>query len=151
MTLRSRAEFPYVDYKLTYEVDGKMVTMTGKARAQLDNRSEYQDIYYDSLSPSMTVPVTREVKVTLDLLYDKDSLYTIKTTDLEKPVETVKRTIKVGVPDKTFASLSNARKRAGVPREATFSFVDLNPRYEGDTGFGDSTAYVEFAWTDTLA
>lgn len=150
MTLHNSKDLPYVDYELTYIEKGKQVKIWGKAKARLDSESQYQDCYVDNSYPTVTVPTYSKSKITLDLVMDEGKLYTMKMTDEAKPMETVKRTIKVGVPDKTFASISDARKRAGVPRKATFSLVDLNPRFEGDTGFGNSKAYVEFSWEELL-
>lgn len=123
MTSHNRTILPTVDYELTYMENGKRVKINGKAKARLDVYNKYQDVYYDNSYPVATFKESSESRITLDLVSDNDKLYTMKTTDEAKPMETVKWTVSVSVPDLTFESLSNARKFAGAPETSTFEFV----------------------------
>lgn len=123
MTSHNSSILPIVDYELTYVENGKRVKINGKAKARLDVFTEYQDIHYRDSYPLSTFKTSSESRITLDLIVDNDKLYTMKTTNEAKPMEIVKRTVRVDVADLTFESLSNARKFAGAPKTSKFEFV----------------------------
>lgn len=124
MSPTDESEFGDVDFELTYRVDGKEAKISGRAQAKLITQNDYEPVYRDGyLDAIKYVRTGQGARITLDCI-PGPYLYKIKITE-DKAMEKVTTTRTVKVSDYTFASVADARKKAGAPKSATFEFKEV--------------------------
>lgn len=128
------------DFTVNYEQDGREYTWTGKANVSVNKDVEYDDI--GDFGICRPVKVYERTTITLDDVTDLKGRAVVKK---EEKMEKVKTTRMIVVEDFTFASIANARKKVGAPKESTFvTETDYN------TAGTKREHTVRFIWEETL-
>lgn len=125
-----------VDFEMKYKFDGYDIVATGNATVSTRSEDHYQDT-----SDFRSVRVSRDISIALQNVQDYKVTYR-----KENSVVPVTTTRKVSVPDFTFASIADGRKRAGAPKESTFALHENI----GNDQLLTKKKYVTFTWDETL-
>lgn len=128
-----------VDFNVSFETEDYEYSVEGQAyNVEISTDAEYEEVEFDGSSRPFIA--SRETTMTFRL----KNPYMMKRKN-KKVVETVIKAITLDVPDKTYQSVSDARKRGGVPKTATFEFGEKYNRVTVT-----STPTITFTWSEEL-